>query len=93
MNLCQSSSFLNVVLKTKIKQTFLSGIDTTYQADEKWLDKVMDILIYTFMAKVHSINEVIDLNDDESIDECIKIIVIQICDLIQQAIPKVNNLS
>ncbi|MBM5027485.1 hypothetical protein HYO12_20975 [Vibrio parahaemolyticus] len=91
MNLFTSSSvLLNLAIKTKIKQIFLSEIDSNYRVDELWLEQAIDILIYTFNAKTLAANEIIELSDDEVIDKCVEVMVLHICERIQFAIPKVN---
>lgn len=87
MDLFSSSpALLSSIIKTKIKQAFLSNIDTDYRVDEQWLEQVIDILIYTFNVKKMAGNEVIDLEDGDLIDECVKVIVIRICSLIEQGL-------
>ena len=85
MDLFSSSpALLSSIIKTKIKQAFLSNIATDYQVDEQRLEQAIDTLIYTFSVKKMAGNEVIDLEDDDLIDECVKAIVIRICSLIEQ---------
>lgn len=87
MNLFTSSpALLNAAIKTKIKQIFLSWIDSNYRVDELWLDQAIDVLIYTFNAKTLAANEVIELSDDEVIDECVKAIVLHLCNHIEKQI-------
>ena len=87
MNLFTSSPILlNAAIKTKIKQIFLLGIDSNYRVDELWLDQTIDILIYTLNAKTLAANEVIELSDDEAIDECVKVIVLHLCNYIEKQI-------
>lgn len=94
MDLFSSSPvLLNAAIKTKIKQIFLVGIDTNYQVDEQWLEQVTDTLIYTFNAKKQAANELIDLEDDDLVEDCIEAIVFQVCNLIDDSIPKIKTTS
>jgi hypothetical protein len=94
MDLFSSSpALLNAAIKTKIKQIFLFGIDTNYQVDEQWLEQVSDTLIYTFNAKKQAANEVIGLEDDDIIDECVEAIVIQLCHIVEKSISEVKAIS
>lgn len=81
-----SPALLNAAIKTKIKQIFLSWIDSNYRVDELWLDQAIDVLIYTFNAKTLAANEVIELSDDEVIDECVRAIVLHLCNHIEKQI-------
>ncbi|MGF1747017.1 hypothetical protein L4B77_19595 [Vibrio minamisatsumaniensis] len=91
MNIFRSSlSLLNIVIKTKVRKAFLTGIDTDYQVDTKWLEHTIDRLIYTLNARLIASGESIDLEDDEFIDECINAIVIQISQNIERGIKKVT---
>lgn len=81
-----SPAMLNIVIKTKVKKIFQSGIYTNYQADDKWLDRAIDTLIYTFNAKKQTTNEIIGLEDYDILDECVEALVEQICQSIEQGI-------
>ncbi|CDT41780.1 MULTISPECIES: hypothetical protein [Vibrio] len=94
MDLFSSSPvLLNAAIKTKIKQIFLFGIDTNYQVDEQWLEQATDTLIYTFNTKKQAVNEVIGLEDDDIIDECVEAIVIQLCHIVEKSISEVKAIS
>ncbi|WP_165312412.1 hypothetical protein [Vibrio ziniensis] len=78
---------VNVAIKTKVKQIFISKSKAVYQVDLIWLNQITDVLIYTSIANYAADGKVIDVDDDDTVDECIKMVVMKITQLIEQAIP------
>lgn len=75
-----SYCLIHAAIKSKVKNAFPTIKGTDYQVDELWLDKTIDMLIYTLNTKKIAADEV---EDNDIIDGFVEAIVERVCHFIE----------